>query len=110
MYLYSPPADGRINDRNMAQKIIINEHAVFGCCVGVDYVASNLFISSIEEQVLLCHCSNLQRFLIAPHSSEIIFQESEGFILRQRLLDSLRDLQLHPNHIHVFSDSELLRR
>ena len=41
---------------------------------------------------------------------QIIFRESEGFVLRQRLLDSLRDLQLQLNHIHVFSDSELLRR
>ena len=41
---------------------------------------------------------------------EIIFRESEGFILRQRLLDSLRGLQLELNYIHVFSESELMRR
>jgi hypothetical protein len=41
---------------------------------------------------------------------ENIFRESEGFVLRQRLLDSLRGLQLRPNHVHIFSDSELLRR
>jgi hypothetical protein len=111
MYLYSSPADGRINDRNMSYKIIINEYAVFGCCVCVDNVASDLFISSIEEQVLLCQCSNLQRFLIAPHSLGIFFfRESEGFVLRHRLLDSLRGLQLQPNHMLTFSESELLRR
>lgn len=41
---------------------------------------------------------------------EIIFRESEGFVLRQRLLDSLRGLQLQPNHIHIVSESDLLRR
>jgi hypothetical protein len=41
---------------------------------------------------------------------EIIFRESEGLVLRQRLLVSLRGLQLQLNHIHIFSESELLFR
>ena len=44
MYLYLLPDDGRMKDRNMSQEITIKEHIVFGCCVSVHRIATDLVI------------------------------------------------------------------
>jgi len=41
MCLYFLPDDGRMNDGNISQKMIINERTVFGCCIRVDWIAND---------------------------------------------------------------------
>jgi hypothetical protein len=41
MCLYFLPDDGRMKDRNMSQKMMINERTVFGCCIRVECIAND---------------------------------------------------------------------
>jgi len=83
-------------------------------CSGVVFVwITWLVISLFPPSKSRCFCATAETFSdssLHHIRQEMIFRESEGFVLRQRLLDSLRGLQLQPTHIHTFSDSELLRR
>jgi len=41
MCLYFLPDDGRMKDRNMSQKMMINERTLFGCCIRVEWIAND---------------------------------------------------------------------
>ena len=49
MYLFLLLDDSRMKGQNMSWKIIINEHIVFWCCAGLDWVANNWLVQLNDD-------------------------------------------------------------